>query len=1227
MSGGYFDAGPYSSGRRIGTGGYYATDPQLAAQALSEDERESLLEMVSGRTMQGAQALLDFVDTPDSWLRDILAGQPVGSGTTPADLLDSYSLLPDEDSLGGWGRPLAEFATGVVASPWNVIGGGASKAGLTLAKAALPRSAQVAASRAKIAANALGDRYAQNALESFARNFNGKTASLLTDEDLLARPLIGPRMAGRSQTLRDVANAQAGARQGTRTFTAADAMDELTSAAGSASRLQEQLDMPLRYDIGLKLPMSDQVLAGVNLPGGEAMSSAMDLAGQAIRWSAPGRYGNALVNNDLAGALDEKGQIIGTAVNSRKRQMAEEANRLVSETIRPMAELIRNSANPQQLNQVLRRALEGFPNPGDAAILAANPEIGNFVRNWHRPGGLKETMNQMRRTAGLASNEYVDDFGGGYFPRHTNDENFLDRIAQLGPAPQPVGSRAHSAMTGDQMGRVPPMYVPGGTDFLNRLSRDARVSGRNRGVAAGIANMTDDDAAQIILQEVRSEIARRFPGGRLPNGQRVPNYSLDQARNLAKILHEIDDRAVGAIDLFGASPLEDLSRYIVGNYQAVGVNDAIYDLLNGVSRQGNPNAIPGGRHQSVSQALAQDLGIHTIDRTNFIGPLPAGMQRLEGGREQMTQRLQRFQNAAGDVDLSEVSVDEDTVRRIARAKEYYAKPEIHNQLTRLTDAITRMWKAPLLAWPAKFTRDWIGGVVMNLVELGNPAEVFRGYGAAKSVIQGRLGELDGFLASVPRYRQIANPADRIRAYQSDLAAHNMMGRGQSLDWADATQDVARGTHTIDQFVPGMNPETTLGYQAADALGMLTGGAAPLHPRHAAYSELFDRENWNWRRFLGGLWDERNNTNPITRYGSKQGDITDKINRLAGYNGLLLQGFNPREAARRAKTLHVDYSSLTSFERNMLRRLAPFYAYTSRMTMNVAEKILENPTGRYTQLAMRLPRDIMQAREDDSYVPESIRNAYGIPSGGVGTPFGGPKEGVQPWLTDIDLPGIDQINQFQPVFNEGGGLDATGTLFKSAEDIVGKNANPIIKSLFEIFTGVDTFTKRPIKDMDTAANQIAEELLGIHPDSMYGQAIRSAKPVLDAAPFAPRILQIANRMTDDEKVPDVRDRLWQTGVNMFSGVKFQNVDDQTRRRDARKKIAEMLEDDPLVRSYTQPFIPKEALPFADPTLVDLMALDRQLSRELKAERDAQHGVVPATRRKKRRPGVLATSYFE
>jgi hypothetical protein len=272
--------------------------------------------------------------------------------------------------------------------------------------------------------------------------------------------------------------------------------------------------------------------------------------------------------------------------------------------------------------------------------------------------------------------------------------------------------------------------------------------------------------------------------------------------------------------------------------------------------------------------------------------------------------------------------------------------------------------------------------------------------------------------------------------------------------------------------------------------------------------------------------------------------------------------------------------------------------------------------------MRLPEAVLHSEEEE-YVPESIRGSYGTPvEGRLSRPFGGVKEGVTPWLTDIDLPGIDQINMIKPGFQRDGTPSIAGTAWNTGTDAVGKLAHPLLKEIAQTVTGENFYTKRPLKDMETVSQTLAEDLIGVHPQSAWGQTIKNLDPVLNLLPFAPRTLQITNRLLDDEKLPDFRDRLWQMGINATSGVKFQNVDDQARRIDARKKIAEMMQADPLVRNFTQTFIPEDSKPFVDNELLELMALERQLGKELARERELRSGVIST---KKRRTDPQ--SYFE
>jgi hypothetical protein len=182
---------------------------------------------------------------------------------------------------------------------------------------------------------------------------------------------------------------------------------------------------------------------------------------------------------------------------------------------------------------------------------------------------------------------------------------------------------------------------------------------------------------------------------------------------------------------------------------------------------------------------------------------------------------------------------------------------------------------------------------------------------------------------------------------------------------------------------------------------------------------------------------------------------------------------------------------------------------------------------------------------------------------------------------------------------------------------------VVRAGVEAGTGMNLYTKRPKKDFTPAINEILRPI--IPPESMYGQWIKTVAPAIDLIPFASRPMQIANRLMDSEKIPDFRDRLYQMGVNAFTGVKFQNVSPEARRIDIRRKIGEMAQEDPLIRSMTQPWVPDEAMPYVDPMMLDLLDLDRQMARESSAERMAREGRPVARRTRSRQTDPL--SYFE
>ena len=1206
----FFDPPPSLRKRpQIGYGSFFDNQaPELDETALTPEQREALLESIGGRSQQAAESLLALLDTPGAYFRGLLAGRP-GERVSGGGLLDAIGLRPDKELFGGWARPIADFTTEALLDPLNAVGGGISKAGLaaravsTASKGNMLDDAVRVASKAAIQSGALDSAHAKNALSFWDEA--GKGASDLTDADLLTRPVIGSSTARRSTTLGDVIQAQPDVNEAierVNNFLKKNGGGDYSSLAGET----------LSKDLGLYVPFTERMIAGVNLPGGAGMAAGMDRMKQALRWSAPLRYGHALFNKDVFGGTDELSQVFGQQLANSMREGDEIGRRKVADALQVLEPDVTTGPNAAALGASLRRILRGVPEPQDLAYItpgnpAYRPDFDRFNQLWNGDGtgpGLVHDYIGRRADHGMASQSYRSKYGEKYFPRHVDNLSFLSKIEEEGLRGFKKG-RAFSGMTGDQLPRRDFMDVPGGDDLLNELSGDLNVAGPNR------TYKSIDAAASYIKLRIEAEANRLFPNGVMPDGTPVPEYTTKAARRLARVLSQLDADAVkNKLPMFGSHPVDDFARYVTGNERAMKVNENLFDIIASTAKQQPWADVEGTNFFSLNKAM-KDLQLRTVKTATpgasmipmDIGAAPEIIRRLEA----------RFPGQ--QIDLKDFSIDGKVLRRLSKLADFYDRPEAHNWMLKAFDSITRVWKGSVLSWPARFTRDWYSGAFSNIVEVGDPLAFYKGYEGAKHLLQGDWDKLDAVLAEIPKYSQMV-PAQRKKAFMQDTAGTGVLGGRQTMDTTDAMRAITTGEDVAHEFLPGIDQRTTLGYQATDLLS----GNVPLGPQHAAYSEL----GKGWNKFFDMGFDRPKDVgNPILRWGAKLGDTTDEINRSAGFIGLLLTGVDPTEAAKRIKAAHVDYNSLTKFEREQIRRVAPFWAYTSRTGKWVANQLLEHPGGRFTQFGLRAPNVFLG--EDDQYVPDSIRSSYGMPaSDAMARPFGGLTEGVQPWITDIDLPGIDQINMLQMAYQPSGRPDLAKTAWDTGKELVSKQAHPWIRSGIEAITGENLYTKKPAKEFTPAVSELAEDL-GIPKDSVYGRYIKSSAPFLDAIPFVPRGFQLYNRLSDEEKVPDMRDRAYQTAVNAFSGVKFQNVDDQSRRIDARRKIGEVMEEDPLVRSFTQPYLPVEARPFADPRLLQMMALDRQLARELKRERDLKAGVP--VKAPKRPRNTDPASFFE
>ena len=1166
-----------------GEGSLYTDDP-VEQESLDPAIRDEMLDNLSQSSGQGISAALQAIDTPRAYFQGWLAGKP-GERVSGEELLDTYGLLPSEHAMGGWGRPLAGFAAEALGDPLNIftLGGSAlSKAGRAAKAAGMLDDATRVASRELLSSGGELGAFGRNAARSWQDNF-GKGLADLTDADLAARPLVGRRMAQRSLTLEDLIDAQPNR---------ADAIQKIENWAG-AGQYNNLRGRRLGGDIGIGLPFRSPAITG-NIPVlGEYLSGGLDRLGQMARWSGPGRFATSLFDNSVAGNTEEGGQILAKQVSAARQQGEEAGRRIAADALQKLPE---NAFTPDT-QQLLRRVLAG-PNVASASdmqFVARRPELQEFVDRWK---SMAPDYIQRSKAAGIGSAELKDPFGTDYFPRHANKNLFPGM--KSGPG---KGNLDFSTLTGDQLARADELKMPGGEATLQRLSLDPNVAGFNRTAA------NDLEAAKYIKAEADKEIRRIFPTGATPTGGPVPTYSMQQAMEAARTLHRIDPEAIKkGFPLFGSSVGEDLTRYVTGRERSIRVANTLYDAIASSAVPQNYGTIstqvPGGGYRSYTTAAEalQKLGLQST---------PDAAGNLEGAAKQLLDRLEKRFGPGAISDLSNVTIDERLLERLTRISDFYASPEAQGKLMTFLDDLTRMFKANILAWPARFVRDWYSSIVSNFYEVRNPMDLRKGYQGAKYLIQGQYERLDPILRSISRYQSLGDATARRQAFLSDLAASQILtGRGLADVGDELVSDMA-GTGLMSELVPGSTPRTTLGYQVGDLLS----GRMPLSSSRASYAELLNAGNWaTAARKLPGQLDPRNLSttladkdvvNPVLRWSNKLGDTTDAINRAAGYIALLRQGLDPMEAARRIKASQVDYNSLTKFERNFLRRIFPWYSYNSRILKYVGSEIYNNPGGMYVQFGMRMP-ERMQQNDEEQYVPQAIREKLGVNLNRLAgnspllqsavsmlTPN---RPDATPFLVDIDLPGADAINYFSPRFDPETGMMSPWLTAKETGKSILAQTHPLAKAAFQLMTDQDLATKRDLSAMATTP-QIMLRAAGLaDKGDPLDRRANQISPLLDLIPFMPRVGQTVRRLADSERIPDFSTRLAQTLFNTFTGMKVQNVTDEARTQDARAKIEELLA--PYSRSFEQRYIPKEQIPFLDPEVARLYLLDRALNREQK-----------------------------
>jgi hypothetical protein len=136
--------------------------------------------------------------------------------------------------------------------------------------------------------------------------------------------------------------------------------------------------------------------------------------------------------------------------------------------------------------------------------------------------------------------------------------------------------------------------------------------------------------------------------------------------------------------------------------------------------------------------------------------------------------------------------------------------------------------------------------------------------------------------------------------------------------------------------------------------------------------------------MKGKWWTLSSKNKLVRGGMKTGRAIEENARLAHFTDKLSKGMSPDDAARSVKKFLFDYTELTPFEQNVMKRTLPFYSWSRKNLPLQAEMFLRRPGQQ--MLPIKLKHEIERLSEDDIPPPEAniaefLSGDYAIRVGG------------------------------------------------------------------------------------------------------------------------------------------------------------------------------------------------------------------------------------------------------
>lgn len=1093
-----------------------------------DNDQQGIVKSLVNTTMSGLGYVADSIDKLGArQVRGLLGGKPreLLSAIPFSDALGitrSEDIVSGGDLIGTRGKPglhnrILEFGAEVALDPMTY---------LTLGGSAIGKGGKA------LKAAGLSD----DMLHA------GKALNMGKRE---ARIAMSPR-----QVIDAAADATSQADRMQRFKTAVAGMEKTDVSNLSQDLLNQYLDQRIGGLANAGLPFKEGTLLGTGAKS-KAFAKKMDDLGERAGKSFMGLWGKQLFDASVMDAATAPGQDVGRSTYKDLKNVREDVRYKASRHANALKTAgLTDDATASQIRELAEMG-DLVDDAGQA--IQPNSMVQSVV------GDMKSDLDGLlaeSQQIGVPLQEYLDEMMG-YFPREVTNT-----YTQSGKR------RIHNAMDAHQLGRKD--YLRGWTGDEFRGTESQRKIIMDHGLQQFIeANADSDTLVDDLAEIIESNWGDSLIGDHELGADKV-------AKKLASFMVGLGDegRAMGG---YGNHPVVDWSRRMTSGKEAItrakNVVDYISDHKNlFTTNEAIAKGLGGDQTVSLKDFL-QEIGSKEVAATPVGGKklrLKIGDQENHGTMNYVLEKLgfgtdfanmdkADYQQAVSN--LSDLHIDRSLADDFVRFLDTPTNPKSIGRLIEAMDSFTAMFKAGVLTRPSRYTRDFMSGLYQNsLIGAMDPKDVRNTW----DLIHGK--EID--VTDIPYIKQ------QLVAQNLPLNKTNALNEFKSLL---ASLDIASANTMAPNLVQAANPVSAAPQSIDDLLEMSAGNKPVSFKQIIKDAVPRTRDQWNPFNIRGvGLKDINKRAETVfapAKAGENLGSAQEALNRISPFLTLLRQGVDPKQARLKVVAAHADYApeAFTSFEREYLARVFPFYRFTRRQIPFHVQQLMENPGGKLAQTL----RGINTMRDRESPLPEHIAQTAAIPIGGA-------EEGFQRFITGFGLPLEDVFGLLRP------GTNSYKTVKGTLQEFAGR-LNPLMKAPMELASGTQMFTGRDLED-----------LRGTLSDIIYNTGMTQGAP--DTPILLEQLLSnspASGILTQARQVLDNRKGIGAKLVNLATGMRTTDTDlEKSRNLAIRQYLEDLLRQDPKVHRFSHLFAPDEGL--LSPRNKQLMDLYQLLGSKSAAE---------------------------